>query len=172
VPIQKEGYMSAIFRAYDVRGTYPDEVNESVAAKIGTAFADYCTGRNLLIGRDMRLSSPSLARALCSGMSAGGAQVSDMGMTTTPQFYYGVWRGGYDGGIMVTASHLPANSNGFKMCRKDAVPLSATDGLPAIAERVARMNTMPALPFIPGKSVSFLDEYLHFIASYVHKPGR
>jgi phosphomannomutase len=120
-----------IFTAYDRRGSYPDEVDEVRARKIGAAFVALLNARRIVLGHDMRLSASALAKALLEGIIASGAHVTDTGMTTTPMLYYAIIEGKFGGGVMVTASHLPGGMNGFKLCRKGAIPLSGEHGLPA-----------------------------------------
>lgn len=98
------GFM--IFRAYDIRGIYPSELDVNLAAKLGLAFGNLVPGK-LMVGQDMRLSSPSLTRALTSGLLAAGCNVVDIGMVASPVLYYGVVTRKLDGGAMVTASHNP-----------------------------------------------------------------
>ena len=83
-----EKTLDKVFRAYDVRGKYPDDIDESLAYKIGAAFCDYISGKRFVVGADMRLSSPSLAEAVLAAMKTKGVHVSYMGLTTTPRFYY------------------------------------------------------------------------------------
>jgi phosphomannomutase len=132
--------MGSIFKAYDIRGRYPDEVNENVAFKIGAAFVRLLDAGNIVLGYDMRLSSPALAHSFAEGAMSAGVRVTDIGMVTTPLLYFAIIDGGFDGGAMVTASHLPGESNGFKLCREKAIPLSGDSGLPALEEMVAAMT--------------------------------
>lgn len=104
-----------IFKAYDVRGNYPEELDEGTAYKIGWAFAHYSKEKNLIVGRDSRLSSSSLAEALINGITDQGANVVDIGLCSTPCFYFTVGNSKAGGGIMVTASHSPKKINGFKL---------------------------------------------------------
>src|SRR4029077_19552947 len=117
-----------IFKAYDVRGVYPSEINEDAARAIGTAFSAYLEAKRIAVGRDMRLSSPALASAFIDGATSQGADVVDYGMISTDMLYFAVARDGHDGGVEVTASHNPKQYNGLKMVRKEALPLSG-DGI-------------------------------------------
>src|SRR6478752_2907263 len=94
-----------IFKAYDVRGTYPDQVNEEGARAIGAAFVTYLNATRIGVGRDMRLSSPSLAQAFIEGATAHGCDVVDYGMIATDVLYFAVARDRLDGGVQITASH-------------------------------------------------------------------
>src|ERR687889_1900810 len=113
-----------IFKAYDVRGLYPAEINEEVARQIGRGFVAYLKAKRIGVSRDMRLSSPALAAAFIDGATAQGADVVDYGMIPTDMLYFAVARDGHDGGVQVTASHNPKQYNGIKMVRQQAFPLS------------------------------------------------
>ncbi|MCU0722341.1 MAG: phosphomannomutase/phosphoglucomutase [Planctomycetes bacterium] len=121
-----------IFKAYDVRGVYPDELDEKTAEAIGRAFAKYIGKSPIAAGRDIRLSSPALEAALVRGMTAAGADVLDLGMISTPMLYFGVGKHAAEGGVTVTASHNPGKYNGFKMCKAQSYPMSETAGLPEV----------------------------------------
>src|SRR5688572_26705200 len=128
--------MAGIFRAYDIRGRYPDELDEATAKKIGNAFVALLAAERIVVGRDMRLSSEPLSRAFIRGAVEAGAEVADIGMASTPLLNYAIIAGGFDGGAMVTASHLPGEMNGFKLARENAVPLSGDRDLPLLETRV------------------------------------
>jgi len=124
--------------AYDIRGRVPDELDENISARIGCAFAEQFAARRLVIGRDMRLSSPSLVQALTTALTARGVDVEDIGLCGTEEMYHAVFSGearGIDGGIMVTASHNPADYNGMKLVQRGARPVSGDSGLEEIAAR-------------------------------------
>ena len=120
---------SSIFKAYDIRGIYPGEIDEEAARAIGAGFAAYLGARRIAVGRDMRLSSPALAAAFIDGATAQGTDVVDYGMIPTDMLYFAVARDGHDGGVEVTASHNPKQYNGLKMVRKEALPLSGDAGI-------------------------------------------
>src|SRR5437868_766008 len=105
-----------IFKAYDVRGIYPTEIGEDVVRRIGNHFAGYLNARTIVVCRDMRPSSGPLAKALIDGITATGCDVIDLGMCTTPMCYFATGTLEASGGVMVTASHNPANYNGLKFC--------------------------------------------------------
>ena len=126
-----------IFKAYDVRGIYPDEVNEEAARAIGAAFVAYLKAKRIAVGRDMRLSSPSLAAAFIDGATSQGADVVDYGMIPTDMLYFAVARDGHDGGVEITASHNPKQYNGMKMVRQEAFPLSGDEGISDIRDMIA-----------------------------------
>ena len=120
--------LAKIFKAYDVRGVYPDELNEAVAARIGWAFVRFVGSKKIVIGRDMRTSSPSLADAFTRGASVAGATVVDVGEVSTDALYFA--SGKLDlPGAMFTASHNPARYNGLKLCRSGAAPVGDDSGL-------------------------------------------
>jgi len=162
--------MSGIFRAYDIRGRYPDELNESMAKKIGAAFVKFLHAKRIVVGRDMRLSSPALSKFFIDGAIGSGCHVVDIGMVTTPMLYYAIGVGNFEGGAMITASHLPADINGFKLCREKAIPLSGDDGLPIIERMVQEWvsdrhieSTADSL-----KQEVIIDKYIGYLASFVH----
>ena len=125
-----------IFKAYDVRGIYPGELNEEYAYQIGRAFVAFLGVERVVVGRDMRVSGPVLAGALLRGIAAQGAEAIDLGLTSTDELYFAVGKFGYPAGIMVTASHNPAEYNGLKMCRAEAMPISEETGLADIRDMV------------------------------------
>ena len=134
-----------IFKSYDIRGIYPGELNEEKAQKIGFAIVDFLkqvkgTVKNIVVGRDMRVSSPSLADALIKGITNAGANVIDIGLVSTEATYFSVGYYKYDGSVMVTASHNPAEYNGFKICREQAVPISLDTGLSKIAHLAKQVH--------------------------------
>src|SRR5437016_14596708 len=102
-----------IFKAYDVRGIYPDEVNEDAARAIGAAFVAYLEAKQIAVGRDMRLSSPALAAAFIDGATSQGAQVVDYGMIATDMLYFAVARDAHEGGVQIIASHNPKQYHGM-----------------------------------------------------------
>ncbi|HEX2295287.1 MAG TPA: phosphomannomutase/phosphoglucomutase [Actinomycetota bacterium] len=125
------GDLSAIFKAYDVRGTYPEQLDEAAARRVGAAFAHFAGGDRIVLGRDMRVSSPSLAAAFAAGATAAGSHVVDLGEVSTDALYYASGRMGLPG-AMFTASHNPGHYNGIKVCRSGAAPIGAESGLQEI----------------------------------------
>ena len=156
-----------IFKAYDVRGIYPDQLHEALARQIGRAFVSYLEARRIAVARDMRVSSPSLAEAFIEGARSQGANVVDYGMLGTDMLYYAVARDGFDGGVQVTASHNPKQYNGMKMVRKQAFPLSGDAGILDIREMILR-DRIPA-PTTPGTltRAEILDDYLEHVLSFI-----
>ena len=127
-----------VFKAYDVRGLYPSELDEDGAYAIGRAYVEQFEPRRIAVGRDMRLSSPSMAEAVMSGAADGGADVVDIGMAGTEMLYFTVGELGLDGGVAVTASHNPKQYTGMKIVRRGALPVGGESGLTEIRERAAR----------------------------------
>ena len=150
-----------IFKAYDIRGIYPDELNEQIAYKIGRAFATLLNPSQVIIGRDMRLSGESLANAIINGILDQGANVLDIGMISTDQFYFACGTRGYPG-VMVTASHNPKAYNGFKMVRKMPHLLSGDEGIQDIRKLVENEEFSKS-----GKKGSFQSEDIE--EAYVSK---
>src|SRR6266481_8991469 len=144
-----------IFKAYDVRGVYPGEVNEEAARAIGAAFVAYLKAKRIAVGRDMRLSSPALSGAFIDGATAQGADIVDYGMIPTDLLYFAVASDGHDGGVQVTASHNPKQYNGMKMVRREAFPLSGDDGISDIRDMIAQ-DRLPA-PAGPRGGVTTKD---------------
>ncbi len=128
--------LDAVFKAYDVRGLVGDQIDESLARAVGAAFVAETGARRLVVGHDMRESSPSLAGAFAGGATGAGADVVMIGLASTDQLYFA--SGHLDlPGAMFTASHNPAAYNGIKMCRAGASPIGKESGLAAIRDRVA-----------------------------------
>ena len=128
-----------IFKAYDIRGIYGEQLNEDIAYKIGRAFAMYI-GSKIVVAKDNRLSSDSLFEALTRGITDQGSDVYNIGLSTSPMFYFAVSNLVCDGGVIITASHNPPQYNGFKMVRSDAMPLSGEDGIDQIKQLVEENN--------------------------------
>ncbi len=124
------------FTAYDVRGRVPEEFDQNIALRIALAFAQHCAVRKMVVGRDMRLTSPVIADTIIAGLLAQGVDVVDIGLCGTEEVYHAVFSGataGVEGGIMITASHNPAEYNGMKIVQRDARPVSGESGLLEIA---------------------------------------
>src|SRR5262245_31466779 len=153
----------SIFKAYDVRGLYPGEINEAVAEQIGRGFVAYLKARRIGVSRDMRVSSPAIAAAFIQGARAQGADVVDYGMMGTDMMYFAVVRDGLEGGVQITASHNPGQYNGMKMVRAGAQPLSGDAGIGDIRDMIAN-DTVPAPLGPPGGMTS-----RHVLQAYVAK---
>src|SRR3984957_12241809 len=160
-----------IFKAYDIRGVYPGEINEDAARAIGAAFVAYLGARRIAVGRDMRLSSPSLAAAFIDGATSQGADVIDYGMIATDMLYFAVARDHHDGGVQITASHNPGRYNGIKMVRQQAFPLSGDEGMSDIRDMIAQ-NRTPAPATVRGRVTTddVLDAYVAHVMSFID-PG-
>jgi len=120
------------FKAYDIRGRIPDQLNEDVAYRVGRAYAQFLRPKAVVIGQDVRPTSPALTAALTKGLAEGGADVLDLGLCGTEEVYFATAHAGADGGIMVTASHNPADFNGMKLVREESRPISGDSGLDVI----------------------------------------
>ncbi|MBI2931928.1 MAG: phosphomannomutase/phosphoglucomutase [Planctomycetes bacterium] len=118
-----------IFKAYDVRGRYPTEIDEAFARRLGRAVAAFLNAKTMAVGRDVRKSAPAIAKAVLEGLQAGGVEVLDLGLCTTPMLYYAVGSLELGGGVMITASHNPPDDIGFKICRERAFPIGERTGL-------------------------------------------
>ena len=158
----------SIFKAYDVRGLYPAEVNEDAARQIGRGFVAYLKAKRIAVSRDMRLSSPAVAAAFIDGAREGGADVVDYGMLATDMMYYAVARDGHDGGAQITASHNPKQYNGVKLVRREAFPLSGEEGLVEIRDMIAG-GTLPAPADRAGtlSSMDVMDDYVAHVLSFI-----
>jgi phosphomannomutase len=130
-----------VFKAYDVRGMYLDELDENGARAIARAYVEQFEPRKIAVGRDMRVSSPSMAAAAIEGAESAGADVLDLGLVGTEMVYFAVGELGLDGGIMVTASHNPKEYTGMKIVRRGALPVGGESGLLEVRDRAVRGAT-------------------------------
>ena len=159
------------FKAYDVRGVYPDEVNEELAYRVGRIFSAMFAAESVVVGHDIRLSGRSLVDALTAGLRDGGTDVLDIGQCGTEMIYFATAHLNTDGGIMVTASHNPKEYNGMKLVRKGARPISADTGLKEIGEMAVGNNFVHQL--VPGKTLGKLQQidimpaYTEHLLTYV-----
>ncbi|HZQ66754.1 MAG TPA: phosphomannomutase/phosphoglucomutase [Gaiellaceae bacterium] len=133
----------AVFKAYDVRGIYPTEIDEEGAYAIGRAYVERFEPRRVAVGRDMRLSGPAMAAAVIEGLADAGADVIDVGMVGTEMLYFAVGELGLDGGIAVTASHNPKEYTGMKIVREGALPVGGDSGLLEVRERAMSRGQSP-----------------------------
>ena len=142
--------MGTIFKAYDIRGIYPDQLDEETIYRIGKAYADILIGElekddvTIVVGKDMRTSSPSLAENIIRGITEQGVNVVDIGLASTPTFYFAVTNLGLDGGMQVSASHNPKEYNGVKIVRRKALPVGYDNGIDLIERKVAQNDFRPA----------------------------
>ncbi|MGZ8637614.1 MAG: phosphomannomutase/phosphoglucomutase [Actinomycetota bacterium] len=159
-----------IFKAYDVRGVVPDQLDEDAARAIGAAFADWSGLPRIAVGHDCRLSSPALAAAIREGVASRGVDVVDLGLASTDLLYFA--SGSLDvGGIMLTASHNPPEYNGMKFCLPGASPVGQDTGLGEIRERAERGTPPPVA--LPGRieARAVLDAYVNHVLSFVDVPA-
>ncbi len=181
---EKPAMIEKIFKAYDIRATYPDMLDEEVAWKIGHATATFLRASlqgmdrsdpkagTVVVGRDMRKSSPALCAAFIEGARSTGANVIDIGMTDTPQIYFAVNHLNCCGGVQTTASHNPAHYNGFKISGQKGVPIGSDTGLKdicAVAKNLARHETST-----PGEVTQrdLSQEYKAFVRSFLETPRK
>jgi len=166
-----------IFKAYDIRGIYPTEINEDVARLAGRAFVAYLGARRIAVSRDMRLSSPSVAAAFIDGAREQGADVVDYGMLGTDMMYFAVCRDGLDGGAQITASHNPKEYNGMKLVRREAFPLSGDAGISDMREMILG-DSIPAPSGRRGSlrqadvTADYVERMLSFIDVSAIRPFR
>src|SRR5215510_3697148 len=156
------------FKAYDIRGLYPGDINEEIARGVGRGFVAYLKAKRIGVSRDMRVSSPALADAFIEGARRQGADVVDYGMMGTDMLYFAVSRDGLDGGAQITASHNPKQYNGVKMVREHAFPLSGDEGINDIRELVVHKNLPPAAAkFGTRTQQHILADYVAHILKFV-----
>lgn len=171
--------MAGIFKAYDVRGLYPDQIDETTAEQIGRAFVHVLDdedraaprGDTVVVSRDMRSHSPGLAAALIEGLRAGGLDVLDIGLATTPTNYFAVGHTGAAGGVQVTASHNPAPYNGLKFSKREARPVSGDHGIPLIEEKVRTGDLPTAAERGSLASDDLTVAYHRHVLSFLRRPA-
>jgi len=163
------GTVAQVFKAYDIRGIYPEELDENLAYRIGRAFALYLRPRNVVVGRDMRVSSPTLAEAVIRGLLDQGVNVTDVGLVSTDALYFSVGKYRFDGGIMVTASHNPAEYNGFKLCREEAQALSLDRGIGDIRDLVLQGEFPEPEQRGTLEQRDILDDFAEHVLSFIDR---
>lgn len=162
------------FKAYDVRGVYPTEVNEEMAYRMGRIFSAMFAAETVVVGHDIRLSGRALVDALTEGLRHGGTRVIDIGQCGTEMIYFATAHLKAYGGIMVTASHNPKEYNGMKLVRRDARPVSSDTGLKEIGEMVATTKEF-VHKVVAGKTMGALEHmdimpaYIEHLLTYVDK---
>ena len=157
----------SIFKAYDVRGIYGQDLTEAVAYRIGRAAAQYLNVPEIAVGRDMRTSSPQLADSLLHGIVDQGVNAIDLGMTTTDGLYFAVGKFNYPAGVMITASHNPAQYNGMKFCRAQAFPISLESGLADIRDlAVSGAFTEPEYKGVATQR-DITNDYVNHVLSFI-----
>ncbi len=155
------------FKAYDLRGRIPSELNDDVAYRVARGVAQFLSPRRIVVGRDIRLSSAGLADAVCQGLMDSGVDVYDIGVCGTEGVYFATFDGGYDGGIMITASHNPADYNGMKFVREDSRPISRDNGLQEIRGFAERAEFPKASHPGVRHRVDTMQAYVAHLLSYV-----
>ena len=164
-------YCTEAFGAYDIRGIYPETINEEIAYRIGRFFPSLFKAKKIVVGNDIRLSGPSLMKALIKGLMESGCNVIDIGRCGTEMIYFATAHLNLDGGIMITASHNPKEYNGMKFVRQDARPISGDTGLRELEAQVANGELL-AKAEVPGKveTIDIAEDYVQHILSYVDVP--
>ena len=169
----------SVFKAYDVRGVYRDELDEEGAYAIGRAYVEQFRPARIAVGRDMRLSAPAMGAAVIEGAADGGAEVLDLGMVGTEMVYFAVGELGLDGGICVTASHNPRQYTGMKIVREGALPVGGESGLLDVRDRALELVVNHHKPASARGSVAahdvwpgFVDKVLSFVDVEAIRPLR
>jgi phosphomannomutase len=158
--------LDGVFKAYDIRGIYPDDLDEALVRRIGNVFAHFTGAQHLVVGRDMRSSSEPLAAAFIEGATLAGADVTDVGLASTDLVYFASGR--LDApGAMLTASHNPANYNGIKLCRSGAAPVGEQTGLVQIKEMVSSGVTSRGEVAGKVERVDLLEAFGEHVRSFV-----
>lgn len=155
------------FKAYDIRGRVPDQLNEDIAYRIGRAFAQYLNAKTVCLGHDIRLTSPSLAAAVAKGINDAGADVLDIGLVGTEEIYFATFNNDVDGGIVVTASHNPKDYNGMKLVKRGSRPISGDTGLFDI-QALAEQGDFNSVAEKGGvKPLQSRSDYLQHLLGYI-----
>jgi phosphomannomutase/phosphomannomutase/phosphoglucomutase len=157
------------FKAYDLRGRIPSELNEDVAYRIGRAYAEFVKPKKVIVGRDIRLSSEELCNALTQGLLDSGVDVYDIGLCGTEVVYFATFAKEMDGGIMVTASHNPPDYNGMKFVREGSRPISGDTGLQDIRAIAESGKFMPPARVGERFAIDIMPEYIEHLLSYVDR---
>jgi phosphomannomutase len=160
----------AAFKAYDVRGRIPDEINPELVYQVGRAYAAYIKPRRVAVGRDIRLTSEEFAQSLIRGLTDAGVDVLDIGLCGTEGVYFATFNWQLDGGVMVTASHNPPDYNGLKLVREQSKPVGSDTGLKEIAALIAS-GKLPAPAAVKGKvtKLETSKEYIGHLLGYVNR---
>ncbi len=164
----------SIFKAYDIRGLYPDTLNADVARQVGRAFVNYLnlSGSRVVVGRDMRLSGEELEEAFIKGVTEAGADVLDIGLVSTDALYFAVGHLEEPGGAMITASHNPKDYNGLKLCREDAIALSGDEGIKQIRDLITS-GDLPEPSEYQGsvEEGNITEDYARHCLSFINTEG-
>ena len=159
--------MAGIFKAYDIRGLYPEQLNEKVAEKIGRAYIEFTGAKKVVVGHDMRPDSTPIFAAIAKGMTEQGADVINLGMCSTPMSYFANGTLSADGSIIITASHNPAGWNGFKLCTANAVPISGATGIMDIERIVEEESWSECDTFGTISDYDIAPEYAKFLQDHL-----
>jgi phosphomannomutase len=161
-----------IFKAYDIRGLFPSEIDEDICYRVGFHLAQMLEAKRLVVGQDMRVHSPGLADAVSRGMRDAGCDVIRLGLASTPMTYHAIATLECDGGLCVTASHNPGEYNGMKLCRAGAKPISAANGILDIEKLAAGQAPIPVGELGAEEHVDLLENYADHVASFgsIDKP--
>ncbi|TAN21044.1 MAG: phosphomannomutase/phosphoglucomutase [Acidobacteria bacterium] len=159
-----------IFKSYDIRGVYPDQLDEAGAEAIARAFAQVVAAKQVVVGKDVRASGPALAAAAIGALLRAGVEVVDIGTVSTDMFYFAAATLDVDGGFTVSASHNPKEWNGFNCCRRGAVPLALTSGLEKVRELALRDNR-GAPASVPGalRQENVWDGFADYVLGYIDR---
>src|SRR5574344_2929303 len=162
------------FGAYDIRGIYPEDVNEELAYRIGRTFPSLFDAKKVAVGHDIRLSGPSIRDALEKGLTEAGCDVVDIGQCGTEMIYFTTAHMKLDGGIMITASHNPKEYNGMKLVRAGARPISSDTGLKELEKAVLSESFKPLGDIVTGRveHVDIADEYVKHLLTYIDVKAR
>ncbi|SHJ93955.1 phosphomannomutase [Desulforamulus aeronauticus] len=159
------------FKAYDIRGKVPEELNEELAYLIGQAYVQLFKPRQVVVGYDIRLTSPALAASLIRGLREGGCGVIDLGLSGTEQVYFATFHLGLDGGMMVTASHNPEEYNGMKLVRAGAIPISGDSGLKEIEKLLisgqCKREKSSSGALGSYRKINIMADYVQHLLSYI-----
>ncbi len=156
----------SIFKAYDIRGTYPDQIDARIARRIGQALVHFLKAKRLVVGRDMRTMAPEIQDAVIGGILSMGCDVIDIGLASTPMGYYAIGKLPCDGGLIVTASHNPKQYIGFKLCRQEARPMSGDTGIKDIEKLVHGPDLATAARAGKRDHVNVKAEFEQHIANF------
>jgi len=160
--------MSGIFKAYDIRGIYPEDLNEVIAEKIGRAYIEFTGAKKVVVGYDMRPDSIPIFAAIAKGMTEQGADVINLGMCSTPMSYFANGKLSADGSIIITASHNPAGWNGFKLCKANAVPISGATGIMDIERIVEEESWSECDTLGTVSNYDIAPEYAKFLQDHLN----
>lgn len=160
---------SQIFKAYDIRGNYPDQIDEKTANLLGKGLVSFLDKENpnIIVGRDGRLSSPALSQNLIEGILESGGNVTDIGLSTSPMLYWATAFYGFDGGVEVTASHNPPQDNGFKLLKKEAIPIDEDSGLKQIKGLIEQDEFSKGKGKLKEKDI--LNDYVEFNLNFLEE---